>query len=336
MSDMVFCTLFDSKYLDKGLALWYSLEHTAREYRLFIFCFDGLSYDTLNKMGLSHVELVRLEQIEDEELLKIKAQRSKAEYCWTCVPVAIGYVLDHYDVDSCAYLDSDIYFFSSPRVLYDEIDASGCDVVVTEHRFGTSRMARKWRKKSGKYCVEFNYFNQSENARKALEWWKERCYEWCYALYQENRMGNQKYLEQIPVLFDGVHELQHLGGGTAPWNLEQYCLADQGDPPVLKEIKTGKRFEIVFYHFQNIRYMSEKVVNLNSRTHDKDLKKRIYYPYLKLIIQIRRQLAEKYEIRFETKKGTSSNRIKFFLQRNVLAFKIKSLSDIVKLDGLSL
>ena len=335
MSDMVFCTLFDSKYLDKGLALWYSLEQTAGEYQLFIFCFDDLSYDVLNKMDLAHVELVSLEQIEDEELLKIKAQRSKGEYCWTCVPVAIGYVLDHYNVSSCAYLDSDVYFFSSPRVLYDEIDAVGCDIVVTEHRFGNSRQARKWRKKSGKYCVEFNYFNQSDNAREALNWWKEKCYEWCYALYQENRMGNQKYLEQFPDLFKGVHELQHLGGGTAPWNLEQYCLAGQGNPLVLEEKKTGKQFEVVFYHFQNIRYLSEKMVNLNSRTHDRVMKKCIYYPYLKLIVLIREQLEKEYGIHFGVKKGVASNKLKAFLQRNVLAFKIKSLSDIVVLEKIN-
>ena len=221
---MTFCTLFDTYYIDKGIAIYRSLERTAGDsFKLYIFCFDDKSYDILESMNLSRAVLVKSTVLENETMLKLKAERSKAEYCWTCTPQIIEYVLDNYDEESVTYIDADLYFFSSPQPLFDEIKKADANVVITEHRFANNMNGRRLCKRSGKYCVEFNYFDQSENSRKCLNWWKEKCIEWCYHIYEPERMGDQKYLEKFPKLFEGVHELQHLGGGVAPWNVQQYA-----------------------------------------------------------------------------------------------------------------
>lgn len=338
---MNFCTLFDSYYLDKGIALYQSLEKVSGDFHLYIFCFDDRSRDILKKMKLEHATILHHSDIEKEtgKLLELKKERSKAEYCWTCTPVIIAYVLKHFPVDSCTYIDADLYFFSDPQVLFDEMKGSGANIVITEHRFSNSLKDKRYLKRSGKYCVEFNYFDQTENAGKALDWWKERCFEWCYHLYEPERMGDQKYLEKFPGLFEGVHELQHLGGGTAPWNLSQYELVSGGSGTsldgssrvFLKEKKSGKEFPLVFYHFQNIRYLSDKKVNVNSCTHSKPLKRAIYLPYLRNIEQVRKKL-KTMGVDFSTKKSYSSNPIIAFVQKNVLQYKIRSFSDIFDLE----
>lgn len=327
-----FCTLFDSAYLDKGLALHKSLERVCRDYTLYVFCFDRTAHDVLSQMKLPHVIPIHHSEVETPQLLKLKAERSKAEYCWTCTPVIIEYVLDHYEVDSCTYVDADLYFFHDPEVLFREIRESGAGIVITEHRFPDTRSGRKWLAKSGKYCVEFNYFDQSEEARSALAWWKEKCFEWCYALYEPDRMGDQKYLEQFPIRFKGVRELQHLGGGGAPWNLNQYELADGGEGIVLREKRTGKVFQLVFYHFQNVRYLPGNKVNVNSGTGDRKLKRAIYLPYLREIEECRRMTEKEYGLRYAVKKSYSSNKFKAFLQRNVMQYKIRRWSDVIRLD----
>lgn len=328
---ITFCTLFDSYYLDKGLTLYRSLEHCTENFRLYIFCFDDKSYEVLNDLKLKHAVVIHHSDIEDEKLLQLKKERSKAEYCWTCTPVIIEYVLKHFQETNCTYIDADLYFFRNPQVLFDEIKEANANIVITEHRFKNNWNGRRLCKRSGKYCVEFNYFDQSENAQKALKWWKHKCFEWCYHLYEPERMGDQKYLEKFPKLFHGVHELAYLGGGVAPWNLGQYKLVDiEKGQPVLAD-KSGTKFSLIFYHFQNIRYLSENMVNISSGSHSKKTKDAIYRPYLKEIENSRREL-KKYGITFSVKKIYSSNKLIAFLQGNILRFKVKSLTDIYRLE----
>lgn len=329
---MTFCTLFDSYYLDKGLTLYRSLEQCTENFKLYIFCFDDKSYQILNDLKLQHAVVVHHSKIEDEELLRLKEERSKAEYCWTCTPVIIEYVLKYYKEPSCTYIDADLYFFRDPQVLFDEIDEAKADIAIMEHRFKNNWSGRKLCRRSGRYCVEFNYFNQSENARKALTWWKEKCFEWCYHLYEPDRMGDQKYLEKFSELFQGVHVVSHLGGGVAPWNLGQYKLSKVEDGnPILTDKKTGAVFPLIFYHFQNIRYLSENMVNISSGSHSKKTKDTIYRPYLKEI-EHNRKVLKKYGVTFSVKKIYSSNKLIAFLQGNILRFKVKSLTDIYQLE----
>lgn len=330
---MNFCTLFDSFYLDKGLTLYRSLERVTQDFHLYIFCFDEKSGQVLTEYGLSHATILSHADIEAEEkkLTELKKERSKAEYCWTCTPVIIEYVLNHFQVESCTYIDADLYFFADPLILFKEIAENYADVVITSHRFSRSFRDRRLLKRSGKYCVEFNYFNQSDNSRKALKWWKERCFEWCYHIYEAERMGDQKYLEKFPGLFEGVHELQHLGGGTAPWNLAQYRLIQEKPELLLSEKKTGASFPLIFYHFQNIRYLGNGKVNINSCVHDKALKEAIYLPYLREVEKVRAEL-ETQGITFTVKKSYASNKVIAFAQRNILQYKIRSFSDLIALE----
>ena len=335
-----FTTLFDSFYLDKGLCLYKSLERVCDDFKLYIFCFDAKSKHVLEAEKLKNIEVLYCGDLEQKypQLLELKEERSKAEYCWTCTPASIEYVLDTYNIDNCTYIDADLYFFKNPSVLINELNGSDKHIIITPHRFTDSVKDRYYLKRSGKYCVEFNYFDNSDVSREALKWWRERCFEWCYHKYEAERMGDQKYLEKFPILFSGVHELENKGGGVAPWNLNQYRLSSisYGDNntryPILYDRKTKERFELIFYHFQNIRYLSGTKVNISSETNNKELKNSIYIPYLREIEDIRKYLKIKYNVTFSVKKTYSSNKIISFLQGNMLRFKVKSISDLIDLD----
>lgn len=97
----------------------------------------------------------------------------------------------------------------------------------------------------------------------------------------------------------------------------------------------GHPFKLVFYHFQNIRYLPNRKVNIKSEIRDKKLKYNIYIPYLKEIEEIRGSLFKNYRLSFDPKKlQRSSNPIIGFLQSRFAAFKVKSFSDILDLDNL--
>ena len=326
-----FCTLFDSNYLDKGLALYRSLEYSCKDFCLYIYCFDDRCFEILRKMNLKHAKLIFYKDIESDDLLAVKPSRSKAEYCWTCTPITIEYSINKFGLEDCTYIDSDLYFYTDPEVVFDEIHHKNADVAIVPHRFCDDSYGKSLEERNGKYCVEFNYFKNNENGRKVLKWWKEKCLEWCYDIPDKDRMGDQKYLNSFPKLFSNVCEIENLGAGVAPWNLKQYDVI--GDEYF--EIKTNSRFQIVFYHFQNIRYINHSLVNIKSQTNNKKLKYKIYVPYLIEIERIRDELNKEYELNLRDFKITrSSNKVISFLQRNFAALKIKRMSDVINLKKL--
>src|SRR5688500_7955422 len=116
-----FCTLFDSNYLTRGLALYDSLVRTCPSFHLYVIAFNDDCYHYLKNSGIAHITPISLQEFEDEELLKVKPTRSAAEYCWTCTPSVILFCIQKFDIPSCTYADSDMIFYKDPQVLLDEM-----------------------------------------------------------------------------------------------------------------------------------------------------------------------------------------------------------------------
>mgnify|MGYP002512989613 CR=1 FL=1 len=91
---MHFCTLFDANYLDKGIVLYYSLRTVCEDFMLYFFALDQITYDILMDLNLEKTKVIELKAFENPELIKVKEKRSKGEYCWTCTPIIVKYVLD--------------------------------------------------------------------------------------------------------------------------------------------------------------------------------------------------------------------------------------------------
>ena len=71
-----FCTLFDSYYLDKGIALYRSLESVSSDFTLYIFCFDEKSHDILRNLNFEHAVILHNSVFETPQLLELKKEIS--------------------------------------------------------------------------------------------------------------------------------------------------------------------------------------------------------------------------------------------------------------------
>jgi hypothetical protein len=105
-----FCTLFDSNYYNRGIALYRSLMDKGIEFHLYVFSFDDECYSNLKKQTLVNLSVISLNEFEDDDMLKIKYGRTKAEYCWTSTPSTILYCINNFKLDNCTYLDADLFF----------------------------------------------------------------------------------------------------------------------------------------------------------------------------------------------------------------------------------
>ena len=294
------CTLSDSNYLDKGLALYDSLRHVCSHFKLYYFAMDEAAARILSDLNLRHVRIITCGQFETEELLAVKKVRSKGEYCWTCTPVIIKYVLEHYGVSCCTYIESDLYFYESPAILLREFYKSGKSAGLSPHNFPDTDHGRMSEKRSGKYCVQFNTFANDENGKKLLELWRLQCLETC----SMEKGGDQLYLTDWGEKYECVHVYRHPGAGVAPWNLPRFkirCMDHR-----LFILSAGKKYRFIFYHFQGMRYGDNGSIHIHVITIpdggliSKKVIREIYDPYIRRIEKIRRQLADRYGLKLYT------------------------------------
>jgi hypothetical protein len=283
-----YCTLFDSLYLSRALVMYESLVQHCQNFHLYIFPFDEKSEKILNDLNLKNVSIISLRSFEDEDLLAVKKSRTKGEYCWTCTPATISYCIKTFKLDHCTYIDADLYFFGNPNVLIDEMGDNS--VLITEHRYSEKYDQAL---KRGIYCVQFITFKNTSAGLEALNWWRDKCIEWCYSRLEEGKFGDQKYLDDWTVRFKEVHVLEHLGGGVAPWNIQQFTLSDKDGKTYIHSKQ--KSAELIFYHFHYVKFYKNDRVDLGNYILTNGMKRIIYQKYIDHIIEVEKMLMEKFK-----------------------------------------
>src|SRR2546423_13161832 len=106
-----FCTLFDRRYLARGLVLYQSLAAHCEDFRLHVFCMDEETQSTLDQLSLTKLVTVPRARLEadDPALASTRATRSRSEYYWTAAPAICKHVFDHdRDVELVTRLDVDL------------------------------------------------------------------------------------------------------------------------------------------------------------------------------------------------------------------------------------
>jgi len=239
---------------------------------------DDTTYDILNKINLNKVELIPLKEFEDRELLNIKNTRAPGEYCFTCTPSLPLYILKkNPDLDMIAYLDADLYFYSSPEPIYKEFDNNS--IMVIPQRVSKNI---QYLERFGIYNVGMLIFRNDKYGLNCLGWWRKKCIEWCFAYFNKGRFGDQTYLNDWPERFFGVYVLQHKGAGIAPWNVSQYKIKEINNQIFVDDEP------LIFYHFQSLKIYPNLKFQLYNPPYNisSNIKKLIYNPYLKELKKI--------------------------------------------------
>lgn len=252
ISSRHFCTLFDSGYLFKGVAMLRSLARHCPQAQVWVLCMDAQAFELLGRLQLPGVHRIALDTLETPELRAAKASRGVAEYCWTLSPWLPWHVLQHNpQVDAITYLDADTFFFSDPAPIYAEI--GDAPVAIMEHRF-IPRLQDQLVK--GRFCVEWVTFRRNAEGLRCLDRWRLQCLEWCYYRLEGDRYGDQKYLDAWPALVPGLCIIGHPGAGLAPFNYANYRHGVGPDG-----VPTVDGLPVIFYHFHQFQLLSNGSVD---------------------------------------------------------------------------
>jgi hypothetical protein len=252
----VFCTYFDAAFLSRGLALHASLRRHCPGARLWTLCLDEQCRAALERLRLPGISLLGLGDVEAfaPELRTVKGARSPLEYALTCTPVLPALVLEREPAaERVTYLDADLYFFSSPAPLFEEMGEA--PLAITPHRYPPA--FRHWEARTGVFNDAWVSFRRGPESAACLRRWRAQCLEWCYNRSEDGRFGEQQYLDEWPRLYPGTAVLRHPGANLGPWNLGGTAVRLEAGRP----LADGR--PLVFFHFSGVKRVAPGLFDLN-------------------------------------------------------------------------
>lgn len=125
------------------------------------------------------------------------------------------------------YLDPDTYLFNDLNPVYDELERS--NIVVTP---ATTTPVRDGHRPDDIEFLRVGVFNlgfigvaATDESRRFLRWWSDRCLAEGFHETQSGLFVDQKWVNLAPCYFQGVCILKDPGVNMAPWNLHERQLS---------------------------------------------------------------------------------------------------------------
>ena len=285
MSLFNFTTVVSQDHFFKFLALISSLNACCNNFKLFVLCAHDIVWHILNSIHIPNVFPIMLSEVENEVLLKAKAERHFHAYCWTLKPVFLHHIMgNNKDCRYYAHLDADLFFFNNPdNIFVENTDAS---LFLTHHR--NSRDFLKYYGVTGAFNTGFVGCRNNSVALAAVTKWKNQCIEYCPIKEDPVRkiFGDQRYVESWPEEYPGVHVVRSPGINTALWNVTNYTVSFRDGKVTINE------YPLVFYHFSGLTIISRCEFNLNWYYHidDEMVMTHIYRPYAATLVNVMREM----------------------------------------------
>ncbi|MGC4375429.1 putative nucleotide-diphospho-sugar transferase [Fictibacillus sp. Mic-4] len=262
----VYCTVLSKGRLYQAITLFHSLENVMQDYRVFTLCIDDDTYGLLKKMNLKNITFTHVKELEDAQLLELKKQRKRNEYCWTLKPLFIEKIMKDYpSINRVTYIDADLYFFENPTVIFENqpdcsVLLSRGDIVIPSF---DPALIKELQRLLGNYNSGLISFKCDDPGSACLKWWKEKCLEHCVNAPGEGKFGDQGYLDSMPGQFPNVCDIITPGVNIGHWNYAKHRYSMKDGAIFADEAK------LICYHFSGYRILNK---NDMKRIHEKDRK----------------------------------------------------------------
>lgn len=269
---MYFCTFFDSNYLNKGLSCYHSMVARNPSATLYVLCMDEGVRRAIS--ALENAVPVSVADIEDYYPLvkKAKADRSPKEYCLTMKPLMPLYVFDRFSPDLLFYVDADMLFWSDPKEILDVMGAGS--IMASDHELVPVYPA-------GRFNAGFLGYRNDGNCRAFLEWWRDRCIEWCrWFTIAPGKCGDQGYLNALhdTAMFSGFAPCPHPGINLGPWNIAKHNVTEQNGG-----LLVDGKYNLICYHYHEFRILDQNSYRATGWKHSDSDDRLIYKPYFELV-----------------------------------------------------
>lgn len=246
-------TVCNIAYLPRTLVLARSLRrHEGR--RLKIIVFDRKApVDVV----ASEADVIWLEDLGVPKLHELAFMYDIIEFSTSLKPfIALQLLKTH---DSVVFLDPDTCLFDSLGPVLEDVRRH--PIVLTPHyttpQPNQPSEADLGMMRFGSFNLGFFAVSRSSEGLRFLEWWSQRCIDYCFMESQFGLSTDQKWVAIAPCFFKDLHVSFNLGYNAAPWNTFERDISKTADG---RYVVNGE-YPLIFFHFSNFDRLDPEYLN---------------------------------------------------------------------------
>jgi len=143
-------------------------------------------------------------------------------------PYLLNYLFRRHRVDKLLYLDPDILLFDSLGGLREALEHS--NLLLTPHLLSPLPEDGRGQDEheilqAGTYNLGFLGIRNSLESRRFLLWWSHKLYHHCIVSFENNLFVDQRWIDMVPGLFEGVQVVRDPAYNIAYWNLHERSIS---------------------------------------------------------------------------------------------------------------
>lgn len=229
MSDYGICTIFAKNYLAAARVLAESFLTHHPDAKVF-----GLLCDRLEGFfdpATERFSLVSLEDLGIPELGEMIYKYNITEMSTAVKPALLSYLFSNTALRKLCYFDPDILILRPLDQIFDLLDSN--NIVLTPHL--VEPQTRDWAPSErqlllvGAYNLGFIGLRKTSTTAHFLNWWHGKLIDQCFSDPYNGLFVDQRWVDLVPSLFDGVHIHRDPGCNVAYWNLPERMPAREQD-----------------------------------------------------------------------------------------------------------
>lgn len=257
----LYFTLCSNNYLPFAFTLGKSIVEFEAEAKFVIGLVDQLDpdFDYSTWKGFEFLPCFDLGYPEFEAML---ARYNIIEFNTAVKPFYFEYLFAKYPkVDHIYYLDPDLCFYKSPKVMDQEWGEAEIlltpNLIYTNSQPSTGELASL---RHGMYNLGFLGLKRGEESFRLIQWWKERLKEHCRIDKCYGIFVDQKWMDLAHLFFDKIKSVKHPGWNMAWWNFSERKLLKTPEGYAVNQ----PEFPLVFFHFSGFKpertHLTERVL----------------------------------------------------------------------------
>jgi len=242
--ELAACTIVSRNYLAFARVLARSFREHQPHGRFFVLLVDEV--DGCFDPAQEPFELIEVSALAPRipELRAFLFKYTLLEVNTAVKPYLLEHLLEMDGIDRLVYLDPDILVLRPLDALEAMLDSSV--IVLTPHLTASLDDGRKPDEtailRSGAYNLGFLGLADRDPVRDFLRWWQRRVFERCVVRVEEGLFVDQKWIDLVPGLFEGVCIVRDPGYNVAYWNLHDRRVSLDHGPECNGE-------PLYFFHF---------------------------------------------------------------------------------------